>query len=323
MSNKNLRIVFMGTPEFAVHCLRNLVENQYNIAGVITMPDKPAGRGQKLYFSEVKQYATEVGLPVLQPTNLKSPDFITELKALKADLQIVVAFRMLPEIVWAMPPLGTFNLHASLLPNYRGAAPINYAIINGETETGVTTFFLQHEIDTGNIIFQQKIAITNTDTAGILHDKLMTVGAELVAKTVDAVAENSIKPISQAELINNETIIKDAPKILKADCRIIWKRNGEEIYNLIRGLSPYPTAFTEMKAEDDEAVYVKIFAAQFEKATHNHETGSLFSDNKTYIKIAVCNGFIYLENIQLANKKRLDVRNVLMGFKASNYQRVE
>jgi methionyl-tRNA formyltransferase len=243
MRKEDLRIVFMGTPTFAVESLKALVENGYNVVGVITTPDKPAGRGYRMQASEVKKYALEHDLLLLQPEKLKNEVFLNELKQLKADLQIVVAFRMLPEVVWNMPRLGTFNLHASLLPQYRGAAPINWAIINGEKETGVTTFFLSHEIDTGKIIFREKMPINDDDNAGTLHDKLMKLGAELVLKTVDAVLENSIDTIPQSELISDETILKPAPKIFKETCRINWEDTAENIYNLIRGLSPTPTAW--------------------------------------------------------------------------------
>ena len=242
MDKKDLRIIYMGTPDFAVEPLKQLVENGYNIVGVITMPDKPAGRGHKLQYSPVKEYALSKGLTLLQPTKLKDEAFIEELKSLNADLQIVVAFRMLPEVVWNMPRLGTFNLHASLLPQYRGAAPINWAIINGETETGITTFFLTHEIDTGKIIQQEKIAIEDTDNVGIIHDKLMFKGSELVLQTVDAILRGDIKPKPQEELYQSESELKPAPKIFKETCKIDFCKTTKEVYDLIRGMSPYPAA---------------------------------------------------------------------------------
>ncbi|HCO66918.1 MAG TPA: methionyl-tRNA formyltransferase, partial [Dysgonomonas sp.] len=240
MNKKDLRIVFMGTPDFAVASLKNLVDNNYTIAGVITMPDKPAGRGHKLQYSAVKQYALDNNLPLLQPEKLKDESFLESLKSWKADLQIVVAFRMLPEVVWNMPRFGTFNLHASLLPQYRGAAPINWAIINGEKETGVTTFFLTHEIDTGKIILQKKVPIMEEDNAGIIHDKLMNIGAGLVCKTVDLLLENKIDGIPQDNLISDENELKPAPKIFKETCKIDWNKSSASIHNLIRGLSPHP-----------------------------------------------------------------------------------
>ncbi|MFN3316928.1 MAG: methionyl-tRNA formyltransferase, partial [Raineya sp.] len=235
-----MRIIFMGTPEFAVPSLQVLVENGYNIVGVVTAPDKPAGRGKQMQVSEVKQYALSQNLPILQPEKLKSPDFLAELQALKADLQVVVAFRMLPEVVWAMPPIGTFNLHASLLPKYRGAAPINWAIINGETETGVTTFFLQHEIDTGNIIFQEKEPISPTDTAGSLYQRLMHKGAKLVLKTVQTIEKGDVQTFPQVGEITH------APKIFRETCQIDWNKTSTEIYNFVRGLAPYPAAWTTL-----------------------------------------------------------------------------
>ena len=238
-----MRIIFMGTPEFAVESLRNLVENNYDVVGVITMPDKPAGRGHKLQYSAVKEYALEKNLKILQPEKLKDEDFLAELSALKADIQVVVAFRMLPEVVWNMPRLGTFNLHGSLLPQYRGAAPINWAIINGDKQTGVTTFFLTHEIDTGKIILQEKIDILPTDNAGTVHDKLMVLGAELVRKTIDVVISNQVNPEEQDSQITSETILKPAPKIFKETCEISTQHSALEAHNFIRGLSPYPTAW--------------------------------------------------------------------------------
>ncbi|GAB4249590.1 MAG: methionyl-tRNA formyltransferase [Vicingaceae bacterium] len=309
-----MKIVFMGTPDFAVKSLDALVENNYHIVGVVTAPDKPAGRGQKVHQSAVKKYALSKGLPVLQPVNLKAPEFINALKSLNADLQIVVAFRMLPEIVWKMPKLGTFNLHASLLPKYRGAAPINWAIINGEKETGVTTFFLQHQIDTGNIILQEKIKIEPNDTAGTLHDKLMNLGAEIVVKTVQLIEAGNYKTQPQ-----NEQLACDAPKIFKNDCKINWNKSTEEIYNFIRGLSPYPTAWTSIKnKETGKLLNLKIFFAEKMSCTHEHNIGDIIKENKSF-KIAVKKGYIYPTDLQAEGKKRLNVRDFLNGFKIEDY----
>ena len=267
MNAKDLRIVFMGTPEFAAPSLRALVGGGYNVVGVVTSPDKPAGRGQKIHQSEVKIAALELGLPVLQPEKLKAPEFVEALEALRPDLGIVIAFRMLPEVVWAMPRLGTFNLHASLLPQYRGAAPINWAIINGETETGVTTFLLNHEIDKGGIIGQIRVPILPEDNVGTLYERLMTTGTSLVTETVDRIAAGEIRPVEQQHI--DEATLRPAPKIFKEDCRIDWEKPGREIVNFVRGLSPYPAAWTEMYREGDgEASSAKIFSASFEAAVH-------------------------------------------------------
>lgn len=312
--NHDIRICFMGTPEFAVASLKKLIENKQNVVCVVTAPDKPAGRGKKIQESAVKQYAKEVDIPVLQPTNLKSEDFLAELKSYKPNLNIVVAFRMLPESVWQFPELGTFNLHASLLPNYRGAAPINWAVINGEKETGVTTFFIKHEIDTGNIIFQEKIPVLESDDAGNVHDKLMDIGAGLVLKTVDAIANNQINPIPQHKLLDNEHDLKPAPKIFKNTCRINWNIPGETIYNLIRGLSPYPAAWTVI-TNDLDVINIKIYKATFEKAEHEEMTGSIQTDHKKTLKIAVPDGYIHLQTLQQAGKKRMTADAFLAGFK--------
>jgi len=313
---KELRIVFMGTPDFAVESLRILVENNYNIVGVITAPDKPAGRGQKINQSAVKKYAVANNLNILQPTNLKSEDFLAELKALNANLQIVVAFRMLPETVWNMPELGTFNLHASLLPQYRGAAPINWAIINGEKETGVSTFFLQHKIDTGDIIAQEKTAIGENETAGELHDKLMLIGKDLVLKTVQDIENNNINTFPQ----DNNQELKEAFKIFKPFCKVDWTKPINEIHNHIRGLSPYPTAFTEFKhKETSNVISCKLFKSAKEIAEHNLETGSIHQ-TKNELKIAVKGGFIKLLEIQVAGKKRMETAALLNGFDFNNYR---
>jgi methionyl-tRNA formyltransferase len=316
MDKKDLRIVFMGTPDFAVESLKILVENNYNIVGVITMPDKPAGRGHKVQYSAVKKYALEKHLPLLQPEKLKNEEFIEKLRQLKADLQIVVAFRMLPEIVWNMPSLGTFNLHASLLPQYRGAAPINWAIINGEKETGITTFFLTHEIDTGKIILQKKIPIGEEDNAGIIHDKLMINGAELVKQTVDLLLENKIETIAQDQFISENIQLKSAPKIFKETCRIDWSQSTESIYNLIRGLSPYPTAWTELHSPEKESLIVKIYASEIILDKRNTQaTGSIETDNKSYLHVKTNDGFLKITELQLAGKKAMKTEELLRGFK--------
>jgi methionyl-tRNA formyltransferase len=312
---KELRIVFMGTPDFAVESLRVLVENTYNIVGVITAPDKPSGRGQKLNESAVKKYAKANGLNILQPTNLKSEEFLTELKTLNANLQIVVAFRMLPEAVWNMPELGTFNLHASLLPQYRGAAPINWAIINGEKETGVTTFFLQHRIDTGDVIAQEKVAIGENETAGELHDKLMLIGKDLVLETVKNIETENISTQPQNE--NQE--LKEAFKIFKPFCKIDWEKPMNEIHNHIRGLSPYPTAWTEFKnKETNEVVSCKIFLTEKLEDSHSLNKGTILQE-KNELKIAVDGGFIKVLELQVAGKKRMPITALLNGFNFNNY----
>ncbi len=307
-----LRIVFMGTPEFATHSLKVLIEAGCNIVGVITAPDKPAGRGQKLNQSSVKQFAIEKNLKILQPINLKDPQFIAELKGLKPQLQIIVAFRMLPEVVWTIPPLGTFNLHASLLPQYRGAAPINHAIINGEKETGVTTFFLKHEIDTGNIIFQEKVQINNSDTAGIVHDKLKEKGSGLVIKTVKAIAEGNVSETPQDIFQCNELIA--APKLFKDDCKINWDDSAIKIYNKIRGLSPYPTSWTEMFFPDGTITGLKIFFSHVLQ-TSTLKPGEVTSDGKKTILVGTGLGDIQLTDIQLAGKKRMPVEEFLKGYR--------
>lgn len=303
----------MGTPEFAVESLRCLVEGGYNVVGVITMPDKPAGRGHKLQFSPVKEYALEHDLPLLQPEKLKDEGFVEALRAWKADLQIVVAFRMLPEVVWNMPRLGTFNLHASLLPQYRGAAPINWAVINGDAETGITTFFLEHEIDTGRVIQQVRVPIEDTDDVGIVHDKLMTLGGRLVVETVDAILEDAVKSIPQEEMaVVGE--LRPAPKIFKETCRIDWNFPVKCIYDFVRGLSPYPAAWSELVQPDGKRVTVKVF--ETEKIDENHQLapGSLLTDGKTYLRIAAEDGFIGIKALQLPGKKRLRTEELLRGF---------
>lgn len=304
----------MGTPDFAVESLRCLVEGGYNVVGVITMPDKPAGRGHKVQYSPVKQYALEKNLPLLQPERLKDEAFIEALRAWKADLQIVVAFRMLPQVVWDMPRLGTFNLHASLLPQYRGAAPINWAVMNGDTETGITTFFLQHEIDTGEVIQQVKVPIEETDNVGIVHDKLMMLGGKLVVETVDAILAGNVKSIPQEEMaVVGE--LKPAPKIFKETCRIDWTRSVKQVYDFIRGLSPYPAAWTELHQPKGETISVKVFESERIEKAHNKPTGSIETDGKNYLRIAVSDGWIEIKALQLPGKKRLKTDELLRGFK--------
>lgn len=318
MTKEELRIVYMGTPDFAVESLRALVEGGYQVVGVVTMPDKPVGRhGSVLQSSPVKQYAQQHNIPVLQPERLKDESFLTDLQAWNADLQIVVAFRMLPEVVWNMPRFGTFNLHASLLPQYRGAAPINWAVINGEKETGVTTFFLTHEIDTGQIIRQQKLPIADTDDVGIVHDALMKMGSELVTETVDLLLTNNgnIETISQETLCKNETILHPAPKLFKETCRINWQQPAQSIYNFIRGLSPYPAAWTEIIMPDNTIQSMKIYQAEIILAEHDFQTGTIHSDSKSYIDVAAKDGFIRLLSIQIAGKKRLTTKEFLNGAK--------
>jgi len=303
-----MRIVFMGTPDFAVASLDILVQNGYDVVGVITAPDKPAGRGLQLQESAVKKYAVSKGLKVLQPEKLKNPEFLEELRALKADLQVVVAFRMLPEAVWDMPPLGTINVHASLLPDYRGAAPINWAIINGEKVSGVTTFKLQHAIDTGNILYNAQVNIREDETAGELHDDLMQTGAQVLLKTVNALAAGTAEEKPQPEL--DPALIKHAPKIFKEDCRIDWEQALDQIYNLVRGLSPYPTAWTTLQDKQ-----LKIFKAIKEHTKPAVAPGQPVTDQKTYLKIAAPDGYLVLQEIQLEGKKKMDVEAFLRGYR--------
>ena len=316
MDAKDLRIVFMGTPEFAVPSLRALVGGGYNVVGVVTSPDKPAGRGQKIHRSEVKIAALELGLPVLQPEKLKAPEFVEALEALRPDLGIVIAFRMLPEVVWAMPRLGTFNLHASLLPQYRGAAPINWAVINGETETGITTFFLKHEIDTGEVIQQVRIPIADTDNVGVVHDKLMELGGRLVVETVDHILTDTIRPIPQEEMAVKGPL-HPAPKIFKETCKMDWQgRPLKPLYDFVRGLSPYPAAWSEMKDEATGKVYtLKIYETEKEPCVCHEPAGKVVSDGKTYLKVAVDGGYLRLKEIQLTGKKRMRIEDFLRGFR--------
>lgn len=316
MKKEDLRIVYMGTPDFAVASLRALVEGGYNVVGVITMPDKPMGRhGSVLQASAVKQYALSVGLPVLQPEKLKAEEFLDALRAWQADLQIVVAFRMLPEVVWNMPRLGTFNLHASLLPQYRGAAPINWAIINGEQETGVTTFFLTHEIDTGKIILQRRLPIAETDDVGKVHDELMTLGAGLVTETVDLILAGKAEAIPQDQFMRDAEELRPAPKIFKDTCRIDWHLPLKRIYDFVRGLSPYPAAWTELVDIDGKRQVLKVYETEMRPAVHTDAAGTLRTDGKTYLEVAVEGGYLRLLSLQLAGKKRMPVSAFLNGMK--------
>lgn len=319
MNKSDFRIIFMGTPDFAVASLKELNENNFNIVAVVTAPDKPAGRGQNLKESAVKEYAKVNNLNILQPENLKSEAFRTEIENLRPDLMVVVAFRMLPESIWSIPKNGTINLHASLLPQYRGAAPINWAIINGEKETGVTTFFIEKEIDTGKIIYQDKVDITPDMKAEELHDLLMNTGSKLLSKTVDAIINKSYKKIGQESLIDDETDLKIAPKIFKENCRIDWHADIGDVYNFIRGLSPYPTAWTELHREDI-CYSLKIYEAEMIEGEHNSINGAILTDNRSYIYITTNGGLISLNEIQLQGKKRMNVIDFLNGFSIEGYK---
>ncbi|MCF6181866.1 methionyl-tRNA formyltransferase [Lutibacter sp.] len=308
---RKLRIVFMGTPDFAVGSLDALLKAEFNIVGVITAPDKPAGRGKKLHQSAVKKYALAHQLNLLQPTNLKNEAFLNELEQLDANLQIVVAFRMLPKVIWQMPKFGTFNLHASLLPNYRGAAPINWAIINGESKTGVTTFFIDEKIDTGSIILQEEVSINKKITVGELHDQLMILGSELVVETTKLITEDNIKTIPQIE-----SDIKFAPKIYTETCEINWNKSLNEIYNLIRGLNPYPTAWCLLLNNESE-IKVKIYDVEKELISHNYTIGKIIATKKE-IKIATSNGFLKINSLQLAGKRKMDTKSLLNGYSFSS-----
>lgn len=302
-----MRIIFMGTPQFAVASLDALITAGCDVVAVVTAPDKPAGRGQKVNESAVKQYAVANGLKVLQPEKLKNEDFLADLKALKADLQVVVAFRMLPEVVWNMPAKGTINLHASLLPQYRGAAPINWVLINGEKETGVTTFFLKHDIDTGNILFTEKITLTGSENAGELHDRLMNKGAGILVKTVKAIESGRYNEHPQSQLTEG-TELNHAPKIFKEDCLIDWTQPAISIYNKIRGLSPIPTAYTDLNGK-----VLKAYASEVQIAEPGVQPGAFLTDNKTYLKFAAKDGFVSLTDVQLEGKKRMGIEDFLRG----------
>ncbi len=305
-----MKIVFMGTPQFAVPSLEEVLQSGSNIVGVVTAPDKPAGRGQKLSESPVKKFAVANGLKVLQPSNLKDPQFLEELKALHADLQVVVAFRMLPEEVWNMPSRGTINLHASLLPQYRGAAPINWVLINGEKESGVTTFFLKHEIDTGNILFTEKVTLTGHETAGELHDRLMNKGPLLLVKTVKAIESGRYNQLPQSGFLSDEVELKTAPKLSKKDCLIDWNQTSEAIYNRIRGLSPLPGAYTMLNDKN-----FRIFRAETQPSTPGIQPGGFLTDNKTYLKFAAQDGFVLVTDVQMEGKKRMGIEEFLRGMK--------
>lgn len=305
---RDLRIVFMGTPEFAVSTLDAIITNGFNVVGVVTAPDKPAGRGRKLNVSAIKTYALSKGLTVLQPTNLKNENFITQLKELKANLQVVVAFRMLPKVVWQMPEFGTFNLHASLLPNYRGAAPINWAIINGETKTGVSTFFIDEKIDTGEMILQKEVEISKTETAGQLHDKLMTNGSYLVVDTLNLIKKGNVETTPQNENHN----IKTAYKLDKENCFINWNNSVSQIYNQVRGLDPYPAAWCLLQ-NGDEKLNIKVYKVETVKCEHSYNIGD-FITTKGDIKVASKNGLVILKEIKLPGKRKMDTKSLLNGF---------
>lgn len=311
MDYRDLRIVFMGTPEFAVASLDALVNAGCNIVAVVTAPDKPAGRGLKLQESAVKKYAVEKNLKVFQPEKLKNPQFLEELKSLNADLQVVVAFRMLPEVVWNMPPMGTINVHASLLPQYRGAAPINWAVINGEKESGVTTFKLKHEIDMGDILLQGKTIIGENETAGELHDKLKELGASVLVKTVKGITDGTLKETAQSEILNSKSeTIKHAPKIFTETCKIDCSKSVDEVHNLIRGLSPFPGAFTYLNEK-----LLKIYRSEKESKQPTISPGEFETDGKTSLKFACSDGFVMVKELQLEGKKKMNVEDFLRGYK--------
>lgn len=308
----SLRIVFMGTPDFAVASLEKIIAAGHNVVAVVTAPDRPAGRGQKLLFSAVKEAALKHSLPVLQPEKLKNENFIADLKKLNADLFVVVAFRMLPEVIWSMPPKGTINLHGSLLPQYRGAAPINWAVINGEKETGVTTFFISHEIDTGNILENRKVEITEKDDAGTVHDKLMEIGAQLLTETIGKIERNEIVGKPQENFIGT-TELKHAPKIFRETCHIDWNNTNENIFNLIRGLSPYPAAYADLFSEGKEKVSIKIFETIKETNIKKREPGHIETDGKTYLRVFTKDGSLSITSLQYPGKKRMNIEDFLRG----------
>jgi len=314
INKDTLKIVYMGTPDFAVEPLKILVEGGYRVVGVVTMPDKPSGRGMKLQFSPVKNYALSQNIPVLQPEKLKDSEFLESLRQLEADLQIVVAFRMLPEVVWNMPSMGTFNLHASLLPQYRGAAPIHWAVMNGDTETGVTTFFLQHDIDTGDILLQEKLTIASNENTGSVHDRLMLLGAKVVKQTVDVLLESSVKACPQDTLISDRSDLRPAPKLFKENTRIDWSMGCEKLHNFIRGLSPFPAAWSEMHSASEEVFGLKILEAGYEFAEHSLTPGVFVTDGKKELKVAVPDGYVLLKRFQLAGRKALMTDEFLRGF---------
>lgn len=309
-----MRIIFLGTPEFAVASLEALCDNGFDVVAAVTAPDTPSGRGLRMQPSPVKQFADRRGIPVLQPLKLKDPQFLEELRGYSADLQVVVAFRMLPESVWKMPPLGTFNLHASLLPQYRGAAPIQRAIMNGETETGVTTFFLEQEIDTGKIVFAEKVAIGPEETAGELHDSLMAVGARLVVKTAEAIRQGTVQTVSQQELAGGESVLKTAPKIFREDCQVAWSRPAAEVFNQIRGLSPHPGAFSTLRSPRGEEILLKLYKAAKASGPEITVPGTLLTDNRHFLRVACPDGWLDILQIQQAGKRRMAIREFLLGF---------
>ena len=325
---EKLRIVYLGTPDFAVEPLRRLLENQraccecgYEVVGVVTMPDKMINkRGNQLLMSPVKQFAVAENLPILQPESLKDEAFLDALREWRADLQIVVAFRMLPESVWNMPRLGTFNLHASLLPQYRGAAPINWAIINGDKETGVTTFFLKHEIDTGDVIYRDVVAIDEKDNAGTLHDKLMIQGGDTVLRTVEAIVRGEATAVEQRAMYDNECELRPAPKIFRETCRIDWGKSVSQVYDFVRGMSPYPAAWCELADAQNKEVALKVYEVEKELSAHNKPCGTLLTDGKTFVKVAVEGGYISLVEVQLAGKKRMPVADLLRGFPIEGFE---
>ena len=313
MSASGPGIVFMGTPGFAVESLKAILDAGYTIRGVVTAPDKPSGRGLQLRATPVKEFALKNGLPVLQPEKLKDPDFLQALHAWHAGIQVVVAFRMLPEEVWNMPPLGTFNLHASLLPQYRGAAPINWAIMNGETRTGVTTFFLNHEIDKGSVIYQEETRIGPEETAGDVHDRLMHLGAKLVIKTLKDIISGEAGSVDQQQMVKAGAL-HPAPKIFRNDCRIDWNRNAISLHNFIRGLSPYPAAWTELVTSSGDPLLVKIFKSRPGEAVFREKPGTLVTDNRDYLSVVTGNGILNILHIQLEGKKQMDIIEFLRGF---------
>jgi len=322
METESIRIVYMGSPEFAVRPLQMLLEKGFRVVGVITAPDRPAGRGKKIRQSAVKEFLKQQAydIPVLQPENLKDPVFVKELEDLDPDLQVVVAFRMLPRAVWSIPSLGTINLHASLLPQYRGAAPINHVLINGERETGVTTFLIDEQIDTGNILLQEKTSIGELETAGELHDRLMEQGASLVLETIRQLSAGKLKAKSQEAYLDSKVPLKTAPKIFKEDCRIPWDRPGQEVNNLIRGLSPYPGAFSYLYREGEEGLLCKIFSATFEALSHKDVPGTIYSDGKRRLEVAVKDGVLEILTLQQEGKRKMDARDFLAGFSISSGQ---
>jgi methionyl-tRNA formyltransferase len=316
-----LKVVFMGTPEFAVASLDAIVQTSHKVVAVVTTPDKPAGRGQKLQISDVKKFALDKKIPVLQPEKLKDEVFIEQLQKIDADIFVVVAFRMLPEMIWSMPYLGTVNLHGSLLPQYRGAAPINWAIINGEKETGVTTFFIDKEIDTGLIIDKEKIKIGSTETAGELHDRMMQIGGQLIVRTLDAIERRTIKPMTQLKFITDQTRLKTAPKIFKETCKIDWSKDGKSVFNHIRGLCPYPSAWSNLIGE--QTLLVKIFDTVFKLEKTNKIPGTVTTDCKTFLSVAVPDGSIGIKTLQLEGKKKLTIDEFLRGFHGIENYRFE